>query len=139
MTRGHGDRVDHQAGVDILVGTILEEADFPAAGFFGGGAEEADGVVRVRGLVFEGLAGGDEGGDGARRDEVVAAGVPDVRESVVFGVEDNVAAPGAVGVGYFQGGFEAVGGALDVVGWVGALEGFEELADVVVGLVFCVG
>ena len=89
--------------------------------------------------MFEGLAGGDEGGDGARRDEVVAAGVPDVRESVVFGVEDNVAAPGAVGVGYFQGGFEAVGGALDVVGWVGALEGFEELADVVVGLVFCVG
>lgn len=92
--------------------------------------------------MFEGFAGGDEGGDGARCDEVVAAGVPDVGEGVVFGVEDDGAAAAgaaAVGVGYFEGRWEVVGGALDAVGWVGTLEGFEEGADVVVGLVFCVG
>lgn len=92
--------------------------------------------------MFEGFAGGDEGCDGACCDEVVAAGVPDVGEGVVFGVEDDGAAAGgaaAVGVGYFEGGWEVVGGALDAVGWVGTLEGLEEGADVVVGLVFCVG
>jgi hypothetical protein len=79
-----------------------------------------------------GLEEGDdaeEGGEGAGRDEVVAAGVADAGEGVVLDVEDNEAAARAVGG--FEGGGETVGVGLY---WDGL--GLEQGDDAVVGEVF---
>ena len=65
----------------------------------------------------------------------MAAGVADAWESIIFCIEDDRASTCTVGIGNFKGSWETVGRTLDVVAGVCGLEGIEEGADVVVGLV----
>lgn len=117
-------RMSHQTSIYTLVSTSFDKVDLSTAAFFSWCAEEANAAGDVEGAYC--LGGGDECGDGACCDEVVAAGVAETGKGVVFCVEDDEF---AVLAGFdFERGLDAVGGPLDVVA-----ETVHKIADVVVG------
>lgn len=73
-------RVGHQAHVAVPPGAVVRHDVLPAAGLLGGRAHDDDRAGDAERL--DRVRGADGGGEGCRRDEVVAAGVADVREGV---------------------------------------------------------
>lgn len=61
----------------------------------------------------------------------------DPGESVIFGIKSHDATARSMGVFDFKGGIQTVCFATDIV--AGGLEAGEEVADVVVGLILCIG
>ena len=81
--------VDHHGGVDVLEGAAVQHEDFAAAPLLGGRAEHP----HLQAYVVGHRGQGQPGPHGARRDDVVAAGVAHVGQRVVLGAhgDDQVA------------------------------------------------
>lgn len=102
-------RVDHQACITPIICAGFDQLEFTTAAFFGWGPEKADSTW-LAGLL-EGRGYTEKGGEGSGGDQVVAAGVADLGEGVVLGIENDQAAAGAV-FGLERGG-QTVGGGGD--------------------------
>ena len=89
----HGRGMDHHGGVRVRERAPLQEQDLAArvADFFRGRAEDADGQPHVVGHFGRGERGADRG----RGDDVVAAGVADAGQAVIFGANRDVQRPAA--------------------------------------------
>src|SRR5690625_1561426 len=81
-----GAAVPHERHVGHVKYACVNHVDLSAAAFF----EGADHDVGGAGLVTEYLVDGDACGGGNRADEVVAAGVPQAGQRVVFSEEGDV-------------------------------------------------
>lgn len=104
-----GKRMCEEACVDAFECAGREQLDLSAAAFFGGSAEEANASRLAR--VSEVVCCGEEGGDGRGCEEVVAAGVANAGQGIIFGVENDETTVDAVGA--FERGAEAVVGSGD--------------------------
>lgn len=85
--------MDHETGIDVFVCACVDEAYFSSAAFFGWCPVQTNTAWYVGRLECGSDA--EEGRDGRRRDEVVAACVADFRERVVLGIIYDNAAAGA--------------------------------------------
>ena len=121
-------RMDHHGGIDAVEGAVLRHQFLAAALFLGGGTEIADAAGEAA-VQFRQRQRGAEAG---RRDDVVAAGMADAGERVIFRKDRDFGAAGAEARGI--GGVEAEGAARD--GEVGAVERGSQNAG---GLVFVEG
>jgi hypothetical protein len=83
-----GRRMDHHGGVNPAKAAALEHQDFPAriADFLARSAEQR----KRKSDLIGNLRRSDRGTDTARRDDVVAAGVADARQAIVFRANRNV-------------------------------------------------
>lgn len=74
--------VTHEAGVDIFVCPSLDQVDLTTAVFFCRRANESHTARQI--AVGEDFCGAEERSQGRGRNEIVAAGVADVRQSIVL-------------------------------------------------------
>ena len=87
-------RVQHHRGGDVVERSGLEQQHFSAAGLLGGGAEQHDRQAQVVGHLGQRQRRADRRG----RDDVVAAGMSDAGQCVVFGADaDHQRAAAEVG------------------------------------------
>jgi hypothetical protein len=124
-----GSRVNHQTGRRALVSTILDEVQLTAAALLGRRSQQTHPPRAAR--LLERGRDTEKAGQAGTGNEIVAARVADSRESIVLGVEDDQAAPGAELGGECR--LDAVGVGGDV-----EAEGLEEGYKVVVSLVLFV-
>ena len=108
-----------ERGVDAVEGPPPRHELLAAAALFGGRSEDADPARRAVRETGEGEAGA----DARRRDQVVPAGVADLRQRVVLRQQRHAGAAIRSELG-LEGRFEAVGTALDLQ--PGALQGSGE-------------
>lgn len=86
-----GSGVHHHGGVGPVESAAVEHQNFPAAALLSRCAQHRDGQAKLVGHGSEAEARP----DGRRRDDVVPAGVPHLRERVVLSAHHDVARPGS--------------------------------------------
>ena len=86
-----GPRVDHHRRVDAVEGARVDEPQLAATGLLGGRAQDGDAQAELLGHGSEREARADAG----RRDDVVAAGMPDLGQRVVLDADGDVQGTGA--------------------------------------------
>jgi hypothetical protein len=100
--------VRHHRHCDVVERPSLQEQGFTTAGLFGGGSQQGHRQAQVIGDLGQRQRGPDRRG----RDDVVAAGVPDLRQRVVFGAyPDDQRSASEVGA---EGGVQAADGRGDL-------------------------
>ena len=86
---GRSERVRHEAGIDVLVGTGIDELDLAAAPLLSRRTQRAHATLEVAGVRLHRRHDTQECRQRASADEVVPASVPDVRQRVVLDVEGH--------------------------------------------------